>query len=141
MADVSGETIDMTKGEAPALDPFNEDCQQMSWASEVSIGQLQEEIVEAFGPGVHLATRAPRDTHGAEVAVSAQNPLLVFVHPASTDLTAVRAVLSAHRPDPYSGLSPEDRETVQLMEKVRSDSALTPDEYRRALRVLAMANG
>ncbi|MET7363250.1 hypothetical protein ABZS76_33100 [Streptomyces sp. NPDC005562] len=118
------------------VDPFSGDSQRFTWPRQANIGQLQIEITEALGDQVRLAFISPRDTEGGDVEVSDEAPLIVFVTPSSADLAAVRQVMAAHRPDPYYGMSDEERQVAQLQEKIRSGADLTMEEMQKALRML-----
>lgn len=133
---LSGAVPEMTDAEVmDVLDPFAGDSQMLKWTSEVNLGQLQVEVIAALGP-VQMAVYPPEDASGEVLPVSAADPLVVFVSPASTDLAAMRAVLAAHRPDPYYGLSPDQIQQVQLEAKVRSGADLTMEELQQAVRQL-----
>ncbi|MFI0967093.1 hypothetical protein ACH4S8_37765 [Streptomyces sp. NPDC021080] len=117
-------------------DPFGGDSQRFTWDRDVQIGQLQVELDESAAQGAHVAMIFPRDADGQTVQVDAQNPITVYVTPSSASLTDVRQVLAAHQPDPYFGLSDEDRENVQLREKIASGAELSMAEIQRALQLL-----
>ena len=117
-------------------DPFGGDSQRFTWPRHVMVGQLQAELDESVGPDVRIAMVFPRDGDGQEVEADGQNPITVYVTPSSADLAAVRQVMAAHRPDPYFGMSDEDRENAQLREKIASGAELSMDEMQRALRLL-----
>lgn len=117
-------------------DPFGGDSQRFTWTRPVTVGQLQAELDETVGPQVRVAMVFPRDSDGVEVQADTQNPITVYVTPSSADLAAVRQVLAAHRPDPYYGMSDEEREGAQLREKIASGADLTMDEMQQALRLL-----
>lgn len=116
--------------------PFRGDSHRFTWARGLEIGQLQEEITEAIGPDVRLAAFFPLDDEGAPVTVDAQNPVTLYVTPSSADLAMVKQVLAGHRPDPYYGLTEEEKALVQLREKIASGQALTPEETTAALQML-----
>ncbi|MGW7100414.1 hypothetical protein [Streptomyces sp. NPDC054838] len=118
------------------VDPFAGDCQRFAWPREVNIGQLQVEVSAALGDEVRLVVSPPVVAEGGTVAVDAQNPLIVFVTPASADLAAVRRILAAHAPDPYYGISDLERQKMQLREKVRSGADLSLAEMQEAMRML-----
>lgn len=133
---LSGAVPEMTDSEVmDVLDPFAGDSQMLKWPAEVNLGQLQVEVIAALG-AVQMAVYPPEDASGAVLPVTAADPLVVFVSPASTDLAAMREVLAAHRPDPYYGLSPEQIRQVQLEAKVRSGADLTMEELQQAVRQL-----
>jgi hypothetical protein len=116
--------------------PFRGDSQRFTWPRDLGIGQLQEEVTEALGPDVRLAALFPFDADGAPVAVSAQAPVTLYVTPSSADLAGVKQVLAAHKPDPYFGLSDEEKARVQLREKIASGQELTAQETTMALQML-----
>ncbi|MFD7835619.1 hypothetical protein [Streptomyces sp. NPDC059761] len=118
------------------LDPFAGDCQRFAWPREVQIGQLQVEVTEALGEAVRLVVVPSAAEEGGLLPVDAQNPLVVFVTPASADLGAVRRIMAAHVPDPYFGLSDADRQRMQLREKVRQGGDLSMAEMQEAMRML-----
>lgn len=129
MAGVKG---DMMK----VIDPFAGNGVQFSWPSEVNVGQLQNELVKALGPGVQIAVHWSKTEDGEDAPVDPKSPLEVFVTPKSVDLDAVRKVMSVHRPDPYYGMSQEGRRRVQLTEKVKSGADLSMQEMQEALRMM-----
>jgi hypothetical protein len=118
------------------VDPFDGDSQRFDWPHPVSIGQLQVEVEEALGEHIRVAFIPPVDEEGADEEVSEEHPLIVYVTPSSADVTAVRQVMAAHRPDPYYGMTDEERQAVQLQEKIRSGAELSMEEIQTALRML-----
>lgn len=116
--------------------PFRGDSQRLTWTRDLQIGQLQEEITEALGPDVRLAAFFPLDEAGEPVAVDAQTPVTLYVTPSSADLAGVKQVLAAHKPDPYFGMTDEEKARMQLREKIASGQALTPEETTAALQML-----
>lgn len=121
---------------ADSSDPFNGNSQRFTWNRSVLTGQLQAELDETVGPEVRIALVFPQDGEGQEIEADAQNPITVYVTPSSADLTAVRQVMGAHRPDPYYGMSDDERQDAQLREKIASGLDLTPGEMQRAFRLL-----
>lgn len=121
---------------ADSADPFGGNSQRFTWTRSVMLGQLQDELDATVGPDVRIAMMFPLDGEGQETEVDAQNPITVYVTPSSADLAAVRQVMAAHRPDPYYGMSDEERQNAQLREKIASGVDLTPDEMQRAFRLL-----
>lgn len=119
-------------------DPFGGDSQIFAWGREVQVGQLQAEIDASVGPQVRIAVALPRDDEGEVVEVDAQNQLTVYLTPSSADVAAVRQVMAAHRPDPYFGMTDEERQDAQLREKIASGQDLTPQEMQRAFRLLVV---
>ncbi|MEU6362303.1 hypothetical protein [Streptomyces albidoflavus] len=117
-------------------DPFLGNCQQFTWPRAVHIGQLQAEVSEVMGEQVRLAIVLPVGEDGMDVEVGAARPLTVFVTPSSADLSALRRVMAAHRPDPYYGMTDDERQRAQLEEKVRSGADLSLAEIQQALRML-----
>lgn len=115
-------------------DPFEGDSRMLTWSEEVNIGQLVDELSAAL-PEVQSAV-CPPQVDGVDVDVDATNPLVIFVSPSSTDLSQVRQVLAAHRPDRYYGLSEQEVQEAQLVEKINSDQQLTPAEMQMALKML-----
>ncbi|WP_428957923.1 hypothetical protein [Streptomyces sp. cg35] len=117
-------------------DPFDGDSQKFSWPRQVNIGQLQIEVTEALGEQVRLAFILPVGEDGVDEPIDDDHPLVVYVTPSSADLAAVRQVMAAHRPDPYYGMSDEERQAAQLQEKVASGAELSLPEMQQALRLL-----
>lgn len=138
MAGMTKDDTEPQRVDAPAdsSDPFGGDSQRFTWTRAVTVGQLQAELDETVGPEVRIAMVFPRDSEGVEIEIDAQNPITVYVTPSSADLAAVRQVMAAHRPDPYYGMSDEERENAQLREKIASGVDLSLDEMQRALRLL-----
>ncbi|MFE0490235.1 hypothetical protein [Streptomyces griseoaurantiacus] len=123
------------------VDPFGGDSVRLTWAREVAVGQLQQEIVQVL-PDVRLAAAFPLDKEtGEPVGVSAQSPLVLYVTPSSADVAAVRQVLGAHRPDPYFGMSEEEKSQAQLKEKIAAGLDLSPQEMQTALQMLVAGIG
>ncbi|MGW1436847.1 hypothetical protein ACWD7M_16550 [Streptomyces griseus] len=116
-------------------DPFGGGSHQISWPRSVGVGQLQHEITQALGPDVRIAVSIPTDGHGGDHEVCEQHRLEIYVSPSSAG-AGVQKLLSAHRPDPYYGMSAAEIERVQLEEKIRSGAALTMAEMQSALRLL-----
>jgi hypothetical protein len=116
--------------------PFLGDSQRFTWSRELEMGQLQDEVTEAMGSAVRLAAFFPLDDEGNRLGVDAQNPVTVYVTPSSADLAAVKQVLAAHRPDPYYGMTDEEKAQVQLREKIAAGQALSPEEMTLALQML-----
>ncbi|MGA5598387.1 hypothetical protein ACPCSE_29555 [Streptomyces cellulosae] len=117
-------------------DPFQGDSQRLSWSRDMELGQLQEEVREALGEQVQLAVLFEHDEHHVPLPVDSEHPAVIYVHPSSTDLGALRQVLAAHRPDPYYGMTEEERAQAQVREKVAAGKPLTPDEMQLAFRML-----
>ncbi|MFD8648642.1 hypothetical protein [Streptomyces mirabilis] len=130
------ETPQLANTPLDSSDPFGGDSQRFTWTRNVTVGQLQAELDETVGPEVRIAMVFPRDSDGVEVEADDQNPITVYVTPSSADLAAVRQVMAAHRPDPYYGMSDEERGDAQLRVKIASGAELTMDEIQRALRLL-----
>lgn len=116
--------------------PFRGDSQRFTWSRDLEIGQLQEEITEALGPDVRLAAFFPLDDAGEPVGVDPQAPVTLYVTPSSADLAGVKQVLAAHKPDPYYGMTADERARAQLREKIASGQVLTPEETTEALQML-----
>jgi hypothetical protein len=125
-------------GSGDPVDPFRGDSHRFTWNREVAVGQLQVEVTEALGPSVQVAAVIPIDEDGLPGPVSAQDPVIFYVTPSSVDLAAVRRVLAEHRPDPYYGMTDEEREQAQLREKIAAGGELTPGEMQMALRMLVV---
>lgn len=124
------------EGSVDSSDPFDGNSQRFTWTRSVAVGQLQTELDETVGPDVRIAMVIPTDSEGHEIAPDDKNPLTVYVTPSSVDLSAVRQVMGAHRPDPYYGMSDDERQNAQLREKIVSEVDLTPEEMQRAFRLL-----
>lgn len=118
------------------VDPFNGDSTIVKWATGINVGQLAVELQTALGDGVQLAAYLPQDEGGEETAPDESNPYVLFVSPSSVKAAAVRRVLAAHRPDPYFGMSEEDRARTQFIAKVQSPTDLSDEEMRHAVRLL-----
>jgi hypothetical protein len=127
---------DLEVGDGDAKDPFLGNSQCFTWARDLGIGQLQEEVSESLSPEVRIAALFPHDGQGELLPVDAQHPITIYVTPSSADLAAVRQVLAAHRPDPYYGMSDEERTQAHLRAKIAAGEDLTPDEMQMALRML-----
>ncbi|PPS89450.1 hypothetical protein [Streptomyces sp. MH60] len=123
-------------GSSDPVDPFRGDSYRFTWTRQVEVGQLQAEVTETLGPSVQVAAVIPIDEDGMPGPVSAEDPITFYVTPSSVDLAAVRRVLAEHRPDPYYGMSDEERAQAQLREKIAAGGQLTPDEMQMALRML-----
>lgn len=138
MAGMIKDDTEPQRADAPAdsSDPFGGDSQCFTWTRSVTVGQLQAELDETVGPEVRIAMVFPRDAEGQEIEADAKNAITVYVTPSSADLAAVRQVMAAHRPDPYYGMSDEERENAQLREKIASAVDLSQDEMQRAFRLL-----
>ncbi|MGW9067925.1 hypothetical protein ACWGQT_00535 [Streptomyces yangpuensis] len=128
-------TAVLSEAASTMLDPFAGDCQRFAWPREVNIGQLQVEVSEVLGEAVRLVVVPPASEEGP-LPVDVQNPLTVFVTPASADLAAVRKVMAAHVPDVHFGMSDLERQQMQLREKVRNGGDLSLAEIQDAIRML-----
>ena len=117
-------------------DPFRGNSQRFTWSRALNMGQLQEEISQALGPDVHLAVLHQYDEEDRELPVDAEHPVVVYVTPSSADLAAVRQVMSTHKPDPYYGMTDEEKAQAQLKEKLAAGEPLTPEEMQMAFRML-----
>jgi hypothetical protein len=124
--------------ESVSKDPFQGDSQVITWARDLEMGQLQVEITEALGPDVRLAAFFQYDDQNNRLPVDAQHPVSVYVTPSSAPMAAVRQVLATHKPDPYYGMTDEEKAQVQLKEKISSGATLSPDEVQRALQMLVL---
>ncbi len=127
---------DAAEGGVDPRDPFRGNSQKFTWARGLEVGQLQDEVVRALGPDVQVAVLHNYDEGGGDLPVDSQNPVTVFVTPSSTDIAALKAVMSAHRPDPYYGLTDEQKAQVQLKEKIAAGEPLTPQELTMALQMV-----
>lgn len=116
-------------------DPFGGGSHLIEWPRAVTVGQFQDEVAQACGDDVRIAVTVPTNEDGTDHTVSGQHPLKVYVS-ASADLSSVRKVLAAHRPDPYYGMSDDDVRRAQLEEKIRSDEDLTLREINQALQMM-----
>lgn len=126
----------MAAGGGDSKDPFSGDSQRFTWPRELEMGQLQAEVTEALGPDVRLAAFFNHDEEGAQLPVSADRPVVIYVTPSSADLAAVKQVLAVHKPDPYYGMSPEQVQQEQLKAKIASGQELSAEEMQAALRML-----
>ncbi|MDQ1041379.1 hypothetical protein QFZ75_007881 [Streptomyces sp. V3I8] len=133
---IAGDDIPQEAVRPGSIDPFGGDSQTFTWGRDVQVGQLQAELDAEVGPEVRIVVAFPRDGEGEVVAVDAQNPLTVYVTPSSADVAAVRQLMGAHKPDPYFGMSDEERQDAQLREKIAAGQDLTQQEMQRAFRLL-----
>ncbi|MEV7675099.1 hypothetical protein [Streptomyces sp. NPDC088752] len=123
-------------GSTDPNDPFAGNSQKFTWAREMTVAQLQAELDETLEHRVSIAVILPLGEDGHPKPVSESDPATIYVSPSSADLSAVRKVLSAHRSDPYYGMTEEQRQNAQLREKIASGATLTPEEVQRALQIL-----
>jgi hypothetical protein len=116
--------------------PFQGDSQRFTWSRDIQIGQLQDEVTQAMGPAVRLAAFFPLDDEGDALPVDAQNPVTVYVTPSSTDMAALKQVFAVHRPDPYYGMTDDEKAQAQIREKIASGQTLTAEEMTLAFQML-----
>lgn len=121
---------------ADPKDPFRGDSQRFSWTRDLELGQLQVEVTKALGPSVQLAVLYRYDEQGNTLPVDPQHPVTVYVTPSSADLEALRQVMAVHKPDPYYGMTDEQKRQVQLKMKIAAGETLTSDEMTMALQML-----
>jgi hypothetical protein len=93
-------------------------------------------VTQALGPAVRLAAFFPLDDDNDPLPVDAQSPITLYVTPSSADLAAVRQVLAAHKPDPYYGMTDEEKVQAQLREKIAAGQTLSSEEMTLALQML-----
>lgn len=122
------------------IDPFGEGSPTLSWTSKINMAQFIAELTETL-PGTQIVAYLPQDDEsGEEVPVDATHPYVFFLSPPSTDLTAVRQVLASHRPNPYFGMTDDERQQQQIVtglrEKVAAGEDLTDTDIQQALRLL-----
>lgn len=116
--------------------PFRGDSQRLTWSRDLQIGQLQDEVTQALGPAVRLAAFFPLDDVGDPLTVGDQTPVTLYVTPSSADLAALKQVLAVHRPDPYYGMTDEEKAQAQIREKIAAGQTLSPEEMTLALQML-----
>jgi hypothetical protein len=116
--------------------PFLGNSQRFTWSRDIEMGQLQDEVTLALGSDVRLAAFFPLDENEAAQPVDAHHPIILYVTPSSADVAAVKQVLGAHKPDPYYGMTDEEKVQAQLREKIASGQTLTPEELTLALQML-----
>jgi len=126
----------ITDNGSDPTDPFRGDSQRFTWTRALELGQLQAEVAEALGPDIQLAVLHQYDDQDKVLPVDPKNPVTVYVTPSSVNVAALRQVMAAHRPDPYYGMTDEQKAQAQLKEKIAAGEALTSEEMTMALQML-----
>jgi hypothetical protein len=125
-------------------DPFSGNSQVLTWNRDINLSQFNAELTSTL-PGAQMisyqAIANVNDvlTSGAApiwAEVSDENPVVIYLSPSTIDLTQVQALLAAHRPDPYYGMSDQERLVAQVKAKLASGEVLTPEELTIALQAL-----
>lgn len=116
-------------------DPFGEGSPTIMWTQPLNLAQLVDEVRTSIS-NAQMVAYLPEDDEGNDVDPDADHPYVFFMAPVDIDVAAVRRVLAAHRPDPYYGMSDEQRQQTQLIAKAKSGATLTNDEIQQALRLL-----
>lgn len=113
--------------ELKTTDPFG-DSKTFEITKEVNEAQLQAEIEEAVGHPVQFGVhRIPGETEG-----------ILFISPGKEiDGRTVAGKIRTHKPDPYFGLTDEQRLQAEVAEKVRQGKVLSPEELTVMLQALA----
>lgn len=124
-------------------DPFNGDSRIFSWGKDINLPQFNTELTAAF-PGTHMVSyRAVSNPDATELGappeyadVTEDTPVTIFLSPSTIDANQVLALLAAHRPDPYFGMSDQQRALVQIKAKLATGDVLTPEEMTIAMQAV-----
>lgn len=112
------------------VNPFGDrECVSVDVAKEVGLPQLADEIEAETGVQVQLTLSRSR-TGGAPTPT---HPSRLHVCP-PVEEDVLRRVIAAHEADPDYGLTPEQRERAELLEKLRQGKSLSGKELNLALR-------
>lgn len=89
--------------------------------------QLQDEISTAVGASVALALVIPNPSTPSliDMTVSALNPAVLWVQPASTSPTVVENTIAAHVPNPNYDQSAADQAYSAVLQAVQANYAIT----------------
>lgn len=117
----------------PPAQPFwDGNAKSLKVTKKVNPIQLLDEIEDRLGdPSRYQVVMQVDDP---KTGVSTDNPLTVHVHPADTDMHAVREVVKAHTPDPDYGKSKADLEREGLVQRLRDGNDLALPELNKILR-------
>lgn len=118
--------ITVSAEEIVNTDPFG-DSKSFEVDKEIGLAQLQTEIEEACGHSVAMSLqRIPGNVSG-----------ILYVSPGDRiDGRTVVGKIKSHKPDPFFGLSDEDRRRREVIEKIRKGEVPTPEEMTIALQAL-----
>jgi hypothetical protein len=99
----------------------------------IEVGQLADEISAEAGKLVSLAlvntTIPDDDEHGT-----------LFVTP-PVEVSLVKRLMQAHRPDDMHGFSPAQRQRLELTTKLKSGEELSQEDMRAALALALSSQG
>lgn len=137
-----GETMSMADLKKAGIEPqgvYVEDAQEMEdpfgdsktfavTRTDLNLPQLQDEIGAAAGYNVQLMLLMPTGD------VTEDNPATLYVSPGRIDGRTVQGKLKGHDPDPYYGMTEEQKERALIVEKIRRGEVLTPEEMTLALQ-------
>lgn len=138
----NGETVSMAELRAQGIepqgfwvedapefeDPFGDSKTFDVTRTDLNIPQLQDEIGAAAGYTVQLMLVMP----GGDV--TEDNPATLYVSPGRIDGRTVQGKIKGHDPDPYYGMTEEQKERALIVEKIRSGEVLSPQEMTIALQ-------
>lgn len=125
-------------------DPFNGNSQVVTWGHPINLTQFVAELAAAL-PDVRIISYQPMENRGDVLNLgaapvwadpSAEDPVVMYLSPSTVDLNAVQRLLVAHRPDPYFGLTDQQRLLVQVRDKLANGEVLTSEEMMIALQAL-----
>lgn len=105
--------------------PFDGAAKSMQVVKDVNAHQLIEEVYGRLG-----------DRDAFEVVLTGEGAEQVLYVLGEVDMRTVRGVLESHVPDPYYGLSEEDRKVNKLRERLRSGEDLPAEELNTLLRAM-----
>lgn len=110
---------------------FDGDVKSVKVTGEVNMVQLLDEIEEHLGDRERYQVLMEVENHRAPV--SDENPLIVHVHPATTDMDAVLGVVNSHTADADYGKTEKDKELESLKARLaKGDLAL--EDLNKILR-------
>lgn len=142
MADVTKQQRGDTAPEEPAsggiMTPpkqplFDGDVKSVKVTGDVNMIQLLDEIEEHLGDRERYQVLMQIEDHQAPV--SKENPLVIHVHPATTDMDAVLGVVNEHTPDADYGKSEKDKELESLKARL-AEGDLALEDLNKIVRSL-----
>ena len=124
-------------------DPFDGNSRIFSWGKDINLPQFNAELSTAV-PGAHMVSyRAVTNRDDVELGalpvyadITEDTPVTIFLSPSTIDANQVLALLAAHRPDPYFGMSDQQRTLVQIRAKLSNGEILTPEEMTLAMQAM-----
>lgn len=112
---------------------FDGDVKSVKVTGDVNAIQLLDEIEDHLGNRDQYQVLMEIADH--KTPVSKDNPLVIHVHPASTDMDAVLGVVNAHEPDADYGKTDKDKELESLKARL-AEGDLALEDLNKIVRSL-----